>query len=66
MSHNGTLSNRSVQASPHQADLELADSTEDGKVINLDILIGLDYCWSFVTGKVIIKERQGLQRFIYH
>ena len=59
MSHNGTLSNRSVEASPHLADLELADSTEDGKVINLDILIGLDY-WSFVTGKVIIKERQGL------
>ena len=41
MSHNGTLSNRSVQASPHLADLELADSTEDGEV-NLDILIGLD------------------------
>ena len=64
MSHNGTLSNRSVQASPHLADLELADSTEDGEV-NLDILIGLDYYWSFVTGEVIIKERQGLQRFIH-
>ena len=65
MSHNGTLSNRSVQASPHLADLELADSTEDGEVINLDILICLDYYWSFVTGEVIIKERQGLQRFIH-
>ena len=50
---NGTLSKRSVQAYPHLADLELADSTEDGEVINLDILIGLDYYWSFVTGEVI-------------
>ena len=53
-----------MQASPHLADLELADSTEDGEV-NLDILIGLDYYWSFVTEEVIIKERQGLQRFIH-
>ena len=36
---NSTLSKRSVQAYPHLADLELADSTEDGEVINLDILI---------------------------
>ena len=50
---NGTLSKRSVQAYPHLADLELADSTEDGEVINLDILIGLDYYWNFVTGEVI-------------
>ena len=65
MRHNGTLSNRSVQVSPHLADLELADSIEDGEVINLNILIGLDYYWSFVTEEVIIKERQGLQRFIH-
>ena len=54
-----------MQASLHLADLELADSNEDGEVINLNILIGLDYYWSFVTGEVIIKERQGLQRFIH-
>ena len=42
-----------VQAYPHLADLELAGSTEDGEVINLDILVGVDYYWSFVTGEVI-------------
>ena len=55
----GTLSKRSVQAYPHLADLELAVSTEDKEVINLDILVGLDYYWNFVTGEVI-KEGTGL------
>lgn len=45
------VSQKSLRAYPHLADLEFADSTVNGEIINLDILVG-------ITGEVI-KGREG-------
>ena len=49
----GTAFKSGLRAYPHLTELDLADPTLDGEIINLDILIGLDFYWSFITGEVI-------------
>ena len=41
---------------PHLTGLELADSTDGQSELKIDILIGMDYYFSFFTG----KKRQGI------
>ena len=40
----------------HIIDLELADSTYGSRVLKIDILIGGDFYWKFVTGGIVRGE----------
>uniref|UniRef100_A0A1X7TCC6 DUF1758 domain-containing protein n=1 Tax=Amphimedon queenslandica TaxID=400682 RepID=A0A1X7TCC6_AMPQE len=42
-----------IRGYDHLKDLDLADPGTNGDVIELDILIGLDYYWDIVSGKVL-------------
>ena len=41
-----------IERNPHLASMDLADLSECGSSLNVDILIGADYYWEIVTGKV--------------
>ena len=49
------LSTQPIDLSPsrcqHLSDLDMADVPNHGEGMNIDILIGLDYYWNFVTGE---------------
>ena len=45
--------NHSKQSYDHLIGLELADSAESSDVMEIDVLIGSDSYWDFVTGRVI-------------
>ena len=38
---------------PHLQNLDLADSNPSGKGLDIDILIGSDFYWSFMSGKIV-------------
>ena len=37
---------------PHLANLHLADWAEEGSRLGIDILVGSDYYWDFITGAI--------------
>ena len=41
-----------IKGNPHLASLELADLASGGTALTVDILIGADYYWEIVTGRV--------------
>ena len=45
-----------IEGNQHLASLELADLTESGSTSTVDILIGADYYWEIVTGRVCRGE----------
>ena len=45
--------NSSSESYEHLADLELADSADTQDLLEVDVLIGSDWYWSLITGKVI-------------
>ena len=48
--------NDSSQNYEHLADLELADSADSHDLLEVDVLIGSDWYWSLITGRVIRGE----------
>ena len=49
----GTSLERSIESYQHLQGLELADSFNDRELIDIDILVGLDNYWDFISGEVI-------------
>ncbi|XP_011408774.2 PREDICTED: uncharacterized protein LOC105315733, partial [Amphimedon queenslandica] len=49
----GVSLNDCIRGYDHLKDLDLADPGTNGDVIELDILIGLDYYWDIVSGEVL-------------
>lgn len=45
-----------IEGNPHLASLELADLAKNGSSLTVDILIGADYYWEVVTGRVCKGE----------
>ena len=55
----GSSTSSSIDGCDHLAGLELADSICDGEVVEIDVLIGLDHYWSFLTGEEVIRGGKG-------
>ena len=45
-----------IEKNPHLVSLDLADLAESDTALTVDILIGADYCWEIVTGRVCRGE----------
>lgn len=56
----GAATDKRVAKCEHLLGLELADSTDEEDLIEIDVLIGLDYYWEFILER-LLEERDQLR-----